>query len=380
MRTLIVYNEYLYRGGEDIYIESLIRLLQSNGHEVYYYKKSSRSIATFFDRIKVAFGLFYSPKVDKELSKIIKEFRPNIAHFHNIFPLIGATAYHVCKRYKIPVVQHIHNYRFVCPKANLYRNGAICELCPAKKNLLPSIFYGCYHESRIASIFFVAAYYYHKLAGSYQLINKYIFPSLFTQKYYQTILKLKKEQIKYLPYFVEEIPQNLVRPKQAPKKYYLYVGRLVQEKGILKLLKFFKNTNKKLVVIGDGPLRIKIYKEYKKNKNIVFIPYSNKKTVFSYLKYCVSLFIPSEWYEVLPLVYLEAIQLNKKVILSKNINLMANRFSKRNVYLKPHEYKSYIVNNNSHVNLQITIKSRNILRSKFHYTALNNIYDNLQCS
>jgi len=374
MKILIIYNEYLYRGGEDIYIESLIKLLRRNGHKVVYFKKSSKSITTFFEKVRVAIGLFYSPKIDQELSIIIKRFRPDIAHFHNVFPLIGATAYRICKKYNIPIIQHVHNYRLVCPKANLYRNGAVCELCPANKNLLISIFYGCYHESRLASIFFVAAYYYHKFIGSYRLINKYIFPSLFTQKYYQTNLALKSKQVVYLPYFVEKISQHITRPVGIPKIYYLYLGRLVPEKGILNLLKSFKKMGKTLVVIGDGPLKIEIYKECEKYKNIVLLPYSDKKTVLSYLKYCRALFIPSDWYEVLPMVYLEAVQLNKKIFLTNNANLITNRFSKKTIYIKPKENIKPFIENKIKPNLRTPIKSRETLTSKFHYTMLLYIY------
>ena len=374
----MIYNQYLYRGGEDTYIEELINLLENKGHKVIFYSKDSKNIQTLTDKIKTAVGLFFNNKIATELSEIIKKEKPDVAHFHNIYPLIGATAYRICKKFNIPIIQHIHNYRFLCPKANLYRDGKICEICPKNKTLLPAVFFGCYHDSRLATLFFVIAFLFHKLIGSYLFINKYIFPSLFTQKYYQTSLKLKKKHIVYLPYFVEEIPQNIKRPKYAPKKYYLYLGRLVQEKGILRLLQFFKNTNRKLIVLGDGPLKTKIYEEYKKNTNIILIPHSNKKKVFSYLKYCEALLIPSEWYEVLPLVYLEAVQLNKKIFLTKNNNLMVNKFSKKSIYIKPEEYTKYFTKNNIRTVQDISVKNKYVLNNKFHYTMLMKIYDHLK--
>lgn len=313
MRILIIYNEYLYRGGEDVYIESLIKLLKNKGNEVYYYKKSSKTIFSIYDKLKAALGLFYNPIIDKEISKVIDEFKPDIAHFHNIFPLIGATAYRICKKYKIPVVQHIHNYRFVCPKANLYRNGAICELCPVGKNLLPALLYGCYAHSRIASLLFVSAFYFHKIIQSYELVDSYIFPSEFTRQYFITHLNLDKKKTHYLPLF-SEISKSKINSDIKEINYYLYVGRLSREKGILNLLDAFKKGMERLVVIGDGPLKKYIYDNYSQFKTLTFLPFQNKSTIKQYIKSSKAVIIPSECYETSSLIIIESYMLKKLTI------------------------------------------------------------------
>ena len=319
MRIFLIHNFYQYWGGEDTYVTSLKKLLEEKGHKVYLYSKDSKNIKTFWDKIKAAIGLFYSPWVEKELTKIIKGFKPDIAHFHNVYPLIGATAYRVVKKFNIPLIQHVHNYRFMCPKGLLFRNGKICELCLHKKFPFWAIFFSCYHRSRIASLFFSLAFFYHKMIKTFDLIDKFIFPSEFTRDYYLKHLKIPKEKIFFLPYFVDIKPtKNKIREKD----YFLFVGRLSEEKGIIQLLEVFKTLPKiKLVVIGDGPLKSKV-EEYRKYKNIIVKGHLPREEIYSYIQKAKAVIISSIWYEVLPNVYLESILQNTLVFMPDNENFI----------------------------------------------------------
>ena len=319
MRIFLIHNFYQYWGGEDTYVTSLKKLLEEKGHKVYLYSKDSKNIKTFWDKIKAAIGLFYSPWVEKELTKIIKGFKPDIAHFHNVYPLIGATAYRVVKKFNIPLIQHVHNYRFMCPKGLLFRNGKICELCLHKKFPFWAIFFGCYHRSRIASLFFSLAFFYHNMIKTFDLIDKFIFPSEFTRDYYLKNLKIPKEKTFFLPYFVDIKPtKNRIREKD----YFLFVGRLSEEKGIIQLLEVFKTLPKiKLVVIGDGPLKSKV-EEYRKYKNIIVKGHLPREEIYSYIQKAKAVIISSIWYEVLPNVYLESILQNTLVFMPDNENFI----------------------------------------------------------
>jgi len=306
MKILIIHNFYQEWGGEDTYVTSFKKLLEENCHQVYLYSKDSKNIKTIWDKIKIGIGLFYNPWVKKELEKIIKDFKPDVAHFHNLYPLIGAVAYRVCKKYKIPIIQHVHNYRFMCPKGILFRNGKICELCLHKNFPFWAIVYGCYHRSRPASLFFSLSFFIHKTIGTFSLIDKFIFPSQFTRDYYLKHLKIDKQKTFFLPHFVE-VPKKINTRSIKEKDYFLYVGRLSEERGIIELLNIFKDLPKyKLLVIGDGPLRGEVEK-YKRYKNIKIIGFLKREEIFKYIKKAKVLIIPSLWYEVLPFTFLEAV-------------------------------------------------------------------------
>ncbi|GIW64480.1 MAG: glycosyl transferase [Patescibacteria group bacterium] len=349
MKILLIHNFYQYWGGEDSYVTSLKKLLEKNGHEVYLYSKDSKNIKTFWDKIKVGIGLFYNPWVEKELIKIIKEFKPDIVQIQNIYPLITPIVYRVCKKFNIPIVQRISNFRWVCPKGLLFRKGKICELCVKKKFSYPSIIFGCYHNSRIATLLFSLSFYFYKLTGVFDLIDKIIFPTKFIQRYYlESIDFLSKNKTVVIPNFT--LPeQNYSLKINNIGNYFIYVGRLSEEKGIISLLETFKSLPKvKLLIIGDGPLGKKI-NEYKEFKNIEFKQFLNRGMVKNYLSKAILCIVPSIGYDVFPNVIIESFSVGVPVILpnkSNFKNLIKN--GKTGLYYDNNIY--------SKKNLTITIK------------------------
>lgn len=319
MKVLILFNRYEYRGGEDTYVDNLIKLLKKNGHQVRAYIKDSRNIKRLPAKIKACLGLFWNFQAENELEKIIQSFKPDVAHFHNIYPLISPTAYHVCKKNRVKIVQTIHNYKFVCPKNSLFREGKICELCVTKSIAYPSIIYGCYHNSRLASLIYSLAFFIHKQIGSFNLIDTYIFPSPFTQEYYLKYVQIPKKKTVILPYFV--VPQEKTTQIIPQQDYFLFVGRLSEEKGISQLLETFSDLPKlKLKVIGDGPLKEELGKKYINFKNIIFAPHIKHSEVSLHMKQARAIIVPSLWYEVQPNVILEAIDSHCPIIIPKTAN------------------------------------------------------------
>lgn len=323
MRVLLIHSYYRYATGEETYIAALQKLLRENGHETYLYSKDNGDLKTLTGRIKAALGLFWNLRTDRELRQIAKEFCPDVAHIHNLYPCIGATAYATLGRLGVPVVQTIHNYRFMCPKGHLFRKGEVCELCINLKLPFWAVLYGCYHQSRIASLFYSLAFFYHQaIARSFDNIRLFIFPSKFTRDYYQKHLRIPDDKTAFLPNFVD-----LQHPEAPEKKgdYYLYAGRLSEEKGILQILDRFKeNPADKLKVAGDGPLYNTV-RRYSRYSNIEVLGHLPREKLLPLLSGAKGLVFNSLWYEVLPYVLLEAVALNVPVLsprLSKDVELL----------------------------------------------------------
>lgn len=337
MRILILFNRYVYRGGEDTYVANLISLLKAHRHSVRLFQKDSRNIKNMFDSLRVGLGLFWNMSTDKELSRVIETFKPDIAHFHNIYPLISPTAYWVCKKNNVPIVQTIHNYKFMCPKNSLYRNGSVCELCVGKIISWPSILYGCYHNSRLSSLVYSCAFFFHKCIGTFKHIDHYIFPTEFTKRYFVkniAFVQSKKSIVLPSPTHLSPVPQSEKR-----KGSYLYIGRLSEEKGVRELTSLFHRNGKQLIVVGNGPLRDYLMTKYASDTNIRFIPHSAPTRIRILMESAQAVIVPSLWYEVLPLVVLEATALGKPIFLSGNKNLRAIQNRGNIVYFKERDFK-----------------------------------------
>jgi len=99
-------------------------------------------------------------------------------------------------------------------------------------------------------------------------------------------LKIYKIKPYYLPHGIDT---EIFRPKDQKQKNknqqntnnqtkILYIGRLIQEKGIKDILKIseeFKNC--KFIFVGEGPLQKLIKQKLIKYKNIKYIPFINNK-------------------------------------------------------------------------------------------------------
>lgn len=384
MRILLVHNYYQYWGGEDTYFESLKKLLKRKGHTVITYTKTSKDIKTIFDKIKVAIGMFWNQETKKELTYIIKKNKPDVAHFHNVYPIISPTAYWICKKYRVPIIQHIHNYRLICPSGTLYRAGEICKLCVGRKFPLYSIIYGCYHRSRLASLFFSLSFFFHQLINSFQLIDKFIFPSDFSKDYCQKYLSILKEKTAVVRYFASS---DTKYKKTKKENYFLYVGRLTEEKGTLSLLDIIsKLPHIKLVVVGNGPLRERIL-SYKSNSNIVYKNFLTRKKIYSIMKKALCVIIPSKWYETGPIVLIESL-LNGTPVLVPHIGAFLEQIieKKTGFFFKPFDLidlknKLLLLWKKKSNLIKMSEKARRLYRNNYteeiHYKNIMNVYQSL---
>lgn len=303
MRILLVHNFYKYKGGEDVYFLSLADLLKRKGHQVKLFAKENKNISnSLLGKAKVVGRMFWNKKVEAEFSETILQFKPEVVHLNNIYPLISPAVYKICKKFNVPMMQTIHNYRF--PHKGLFLKNNICAICGSKKTPLLPIFCNYYNNSFIASFIFTLSFFFHSAKGAFNLIDMYVFPSKITRNYYIKKLRLSLDKATIINHFVE-YSDKLMEFKEK-KDYFLFVGRLSEEKGIMQLLEIFSRLpNIKLVVIGDGPLKEKV-NNYSKCKNILIRNFLPSRQVYKYMKDALCTVVPSIWYEVGPLVVLES--------------------------------------------------------------------------
>lgn len=130
MRVCVVHNAYGVFSGEEAAVEDQVRILQSHGHEVVRFSRSSEELATSpFGSLKAFFTGIYNPSSRRRFARLLAESRPDVVHVHNVFPLISPSILPVCRKVGVPVAMTLHNFRLVCPNALLLRNGELCRLC-----------------------------------------------------------------------------------------------------------------------------------------------------------------------------------------------------------------------------------------------------------
>lgn len=315
--VLLAHNYYQQAGGEDQVFASEASMLRGHGHRVVEFIRDNRNIAVNgpLDQARLMAGTIWSRSARKELVTQIAEARPSIAHFHNTFPLISPSAYAAAREYGIPVVQTLHNYRLLCPNALFFRDDHVCLDCLGKLVPWPGVRHRCYRGSAAAGSAVAGMLAVHRLLGNWdRLVDVYIVLTEFARD--QFIRGgLSADQLMVKPNFVDPDPG----PGQHQGGFALFAGRLSAEKGITTLLAAWQavGDHLPLVIAGDGPLAGEVAAMAKKLPSIRWLGRQAEAEVAKLMGEASLLIVPSNWYEGLPRVIVEAYAYGTPVIASK---------------------------------------------------------------
>lgn len=318
MKILLVHNSYRERGGEDIVFEQERDLLRDAGHEVIVYHRSNSDIKldSLVQQIKMAACTVWSFDSKGEFTRLLAQQRPDIVHVHNTFQVISPSIYWACKAAHIPVVQTLHNYRLLCPAANLFRNGRICENC-VTGGPIRGIRHGCYRGSQAATAVTALMLAVHNQLDTWRdTVDCFIALTDFSRKKFIDA-GFAPEKIWVKPNFVRLDPGR----GDGDGSYAIFVGRLAPEKGIHTLLAAWRRLHKPipLRIVGDGLDREKLQNTATKFSlsNVSFEGRLERNDLFEVLKGARFLIFPSEFYESFGLGIIEAYACGRPVIASR---------------------------------------------------------------
>jgi len=318
MKILICHNYYQRPGGEDVEFFAERAILLEAGHRVLEFTRRNDQISEhgLFSKAKLVLGATWARNSIADLGTLLREEKPEIAHFHNTFPLISPGAYYVCRDAGVPVIQTLQNYRLLCPAGNLYRAGKICEEC-LDLGVFHGVMHGCYRDSRPATAAVGLMLALHRRMNTWaEMVDRYIAPTEFVgRKFAQAGLPAHKIRIK--PNFVHPDPGM----RAGKGEFALYVGRLATEKGVGTLLKAWALLENPvpLRIVGDGPLRttLETQRERSNLSNVRFEGWLCREKLASVMKQAAFLIFPSEWYEPFGLTIVEAFACGVPVIASR---------------------------------------------------------------
>ena len=305
LSVLVIHNRYCSPGGEDAVVRAETELLRRAGHRVVQFTRINGSIARFSPWRKAALfaGTTWNREVYRDLRRLIREEKPDVAHCHNLVPLISPSAYYACQDAGVPVIQTLHNYRLLCPKGTLYDDSRSCHDCLG--SLMHGVWRGCYRGSRLQTAALAGMLAIHRRLGTWQhCVGAYIALSRFSRSQLLAAgFPLAKVHVK--PNFLSHEP----KPRPGRGEYAVFVGRLSPEKGIMEMLKVWQHlTHIPLKVIGDGPLLAEAveFVEHSRCNHIQFLGARSPEQVLQHLRGALFLVFPSRWPEPFGLVLLEA--------------------------------------------------------------------------
>ncbi len=387
MKILAVNKFYYIKGGSETYFFSLNNMLKKDGMEIvpfsmqdhrnfqceysdFFIKNVDYNNMSFNKKVINAIKILYSFESKRKIKKLIEFTNPDIAHLHIFQHQLTPSILHEIKKHNVKIINTVHDLKVICPNYKMLNRKGICEECKGGKyyNCVKN---RCMKNSILKSIVAMNEAYINNFIKSYNYIDKFICPS----RFYVEKLKqfgINNEKLIYIPNFIneEEYEYSIYE-----EDYFLFVGRIIEEKGIEMLIDAMKNIKGgRLVIAGTGPLEEKIRKkiEYLNLKNVTMVGFLDSNKINELMRRCRFLIIPSLWYENCPMVVLEAMACGKPIIgsdmggIPELVNDKINGLIFKHNDIKDLENKINIMNKNQIMRRYMGRKGREIIESTYN--------------
>ncbi len=232
----------------------------------------------------------------------------DVIHYHNISLIGGPKILEYGQAIKLYTP---HEYWLVCPTHALFRfNRAPClrRTCLA------------------CTLFHRRPPQWWRYSGMLSRAVKHVDAFLGLTKFATTIHQQQGLSLPFVrlppflpPQEVEAAAGEERRGSATDPAYFLYVGRLEKLKGVQTLIPFFRGYSKaQLRIAGAGNYEPRLRQMAKGSVNIRFLghqPYSKLRSLYTN---AVAVIVPSLWYEISPLVILEAAW-HKTPVVARNL-------------------------------------------------------------
>lgn len=313
MRILLIHNFYQQFGGEDqVVLQELASL--RNRHEVVFYSRHNDDLIqlNLAGKARAAIETISSQRTTADIVSLVTKHRPDVAYVHNVYPLISPSVYHTLHALGVPIVQVVHDFRPLCANGWFYNRIGVCERC-MQGNYLHAIRHRCYKSSYIYSTLYAATMTYMRSSGALAKIDAFICLTEFARRKWMKA-GVPAEKIHVRP---NNIDAFQMEPAVGCGDYVAYIGRLSREKGLWTLIHAMEKVDGPVLKIaGTGPEEdaIRDYIMGKGIQNIELVGFLSADARAEFLRNAMFTVMPSEWYEMFPMVLLEAWATGKAVI------------------------------------------------------------------
>lgn len=260
--------------------------------------------------LKRAAKAVYSLEARRKLTQLLDRFTPDLAHLHNIYHHLSPAILPLLKSRGIPVVLTAHDLKLACPSYRMLAGGRICERCKGG-NYLNAVAQRCVKDSVAASALVAFESGLHSLLGTWRQVDKVIVPS----RFYLARLQEWGWPASKLVYVPNWLDTRHLTPASEAGRYFLYAGRLSEEKGIATLLQAAALAKVELKIAGTGPMaEAAAALAGNLDVQVEFLGHLKGEALRDTVRGARAVVVPSEWYENAPMSLLEAHALGKPVL------------------------------------------------------------------
>jgi glycosyltransferase involved in cell wall biosynthesis len=307
-----IFNRYLEPGGEEAWVANLEESFQL---ATCYFNSSDWTGPNAPSRFSQALRMIDNPVSLEKVRNFHQIQKAEAWIVQNAFPNGSAAIYREAKRQGIPLIQYVHNFR---PFALSYLQTSDLETFSDRSHMyLKEIARGSWQNSRVKTAWFATVLTIAHLLRWFDAITAWIAVSDFMRDQFIRA-GVPAEKIFTLRHFWRPTADL---SRTADQDYYLFIGRLVELKGVLVILdvwdRIFREQKvgaPRLVIVGEGELENVVHIRAKQNPLVDFrgsVPKEQKQQLLGGMR---ALIAPSLCLESLGLVAYEAYDFAKPVL------------------------------------------------------------------
>lgn len=233
-----------------------------------------------------------------------------VYHLHNWHKFLSPSIFSPLRRVGHRLVLTAHDYFLVCPNGGYfnYKVQKQCELRPAsvtcmltscdKRHYIHKIWRTTRHAIRSRAFDF------HDAGATVLALHEGMVPFLTRGGLPPDCIRILRNPV---------TPWRQKRVEVEKNRDIFFVGRLESDKGAQLLVKAMRDPGWRLRIIGDGPLRGNLSKQY---SNVDFLGRCSKRQIAELVQTARCVVVPTLWPETFGLVTMEALTSGIPVIVS----------------------------------------------------------------
>jgi glycosyltransferase involved in cell wall biosynthesis len=342
MKILYVNNFFSAKGGAESIMVEEAKLMEALGHDVHFfatdrdpYFRAEEPYTQYFPRhidfrdthilqkLRSLPQTIVNQEAQTQLVKVLRLMQPDLVHVHNLHYQLTPAILAACDRLRsqggpsIPMVMTLHDVRLVCPGGTFYNNGQSESLCQTG-NPWACLKTRCKNGSLSETLLCFAEYFYSQIFDHYHRIHTFITPS---QALKDLMIRkgLPADKLVHINNFLTADAFK-IQPQPENQGYFLYVGRLSQEKGIQYLLNAMAQLpHLNLRIIGTGPYEPDLKQQATELalENVNFLGFLTTEALIEQYQHCIATVLPIVWFEIFGLTIIESFLHGKPVIASE---------------------------------------------------------------
>ena len=319
-RLLQIFNCYRIPGGEEHFARQLEDVIGRQQVRTCWFHSRDWIGPGAPAQWKQALLMLNNPAAVEKVMQEHRSWKPAAWLVGNVYPVASLGVYATARKEGIPLIQFVHNFRPFSVGATLWAGGEIID-AGLHRNFWSEVQRAAWLNSRLKSAWMAYVLSHFHRSHHIESVSAWVTVSNFLrEKFIQAGIPAERVHTLHPFWFAhKEVP---VRPEGD---YYLFIGRLIEEKGVLVLLAAWdiilreRGANgPRLIIVGHGPLESRVRAAAAGNPLIEYAGFVTDERKAELIAGCRTMLAPSVWWEALGAVTYEAYDFAKPMLAARS--------------------------------------------------------------